>query len=110
VTGPIFEDLVQLDGTGLFVAEQALGAATSVFCPFDGLIELSGTIPMFGDVLNSTAWFHNLCDQVSLDECRFGLALETDGTGEQYLGKFEHGHFDGDLSITSVDYDYDFDV
>ncbi|KAE9373114.1 acid protease [Stipitochalara longipes BDJ] len=110
VTGPIFKDLVSLDGTGLFVASQALGAATLDFCPFDGIIGLADDIPMFPDSLNSTTWFATLCHQGSLDECRFGLALETDGTGEQYLGKIEHDRFEGDLSVTSVYYDFEYEA
>jgi cathepsin D len=70
--------------------------------PFDGLIGFGSPL---SDVLNSTPWFHSLCDQGSLDECRFGLALETDGTGEQYLGKVEHDRFEKPLSLTSLYYD-----
>jgi hypothetical protein len=36
--------------------------------------------------------------------------LETEGTGEQYLGKAKHDRFEGDLSTTSVYYDYEFDA
>lgn len=56
-------------------------------------------------MFNSTPWFHSLCDQGSLDECRFGLALETNGTGEQYLGKVEHDRLEASLSVISLFYE-----
>lgn len=110
ISGSIYKDVVRLDETSLSVAEQALGEATDPPTPsfsYDGLIGFGTPL---GDVLNSTPWFESLCDQGSLDECRFGLALETDGTGEQYFGKVEHDRFKGPLSVTSLFYDAYFDL
>lgn len=97
--------MVRLDGTGLAVAEQAIGLtalpASPPAYPLDGLIGFAGPL---SDVLNSSTWFLNLCAQRTVDECRFGLALDTDGTGKQYLGKVEHERFNEPLSVTSLYY------
>jgi cathepsin D len=110
ILGPIYKDIVRLDGTSLSVPEQALGEVTVPTTPsfsYDGLIGFGSPI---SDALNSTPWFQSLCEQDSLDECRFGLALQTDGTGEQYFGNIEHGRFNGPLSVTSLLYDPYYDT
>jgi cathepsin D len=110
IFGSIYKDIVCLDRTSLSVPEQAIGEVTIPTTPsfsYDGLIGFGSPI---NDVLNSTPWFQSLCEQSSLDECRFGLAFQTDGTGEQYFGNIEHDRFKGRLSTTSLLYDPYYDT
>ena len=78
---------------------QPLGAVTDPLTPatfpYDGLIGFAG---LQQTALNASSWFNHLCDEGVLDECRFGIAYETDSTGTQYFGKVEHHVFEGELS------------
>lgn len=65
----------------------------------DGLIGFAGT-----DQPNETTFFESLCDQGSVQECRFGLALWDDGIGTQILGGVDRSRFAGPLSVAPVQY------
>jgi hypothetical protein len=67
--------------------------------PNDGLIGFSG---IYQTALNSSSWFQHLCDEHELDECRFGIAYQTDNTGVQYFGYVARERFDGPLSVGPV--------
>ena len=75
------------------VSAQPLGSTTRwspttkpAFPVGDGLIGFGD-----GSTLGSgvQGWFSNLCSAQQVDECRFGLAFGTDGTGTQYYGGVE---------------------
>ncbi|OHW90382.1 aspartic protease precursor, partial [Colletotrichum incanum] len=45
--------------------------------------------------LHATPFFHRLCEQGTIKECRFGLALKRDGTGLQVVGEVDETLFSG---------------
>ena len=65
----------------------------------DGLIGFAGT-----EQPNETTFFESLCDQLSVQECRFGLALWDNGIGTQILGGVDNSRFAGLLSVAPVPY------
>jgi pepsin A len=67
--------------------------------PHDGIIGLGGQ--RFSGT-NGTTFFHNLCERNLLDECRFGLALESSGTGTLTLGGVSDTLAGGEKSLTKV--------
>jgi cathepsin D len=67
--------------------------------PNDGLIGFSG---IYQSAINSTSWFQHLCDEHELQECRFGIAYQTDDTGVQYFGYVDEERFEGPLSVGPV--------
>ncbi|KAG0646502.1 hypothetical protein D0Z07_7451 [Hyphodiscus hymeniophilus] len=101
IVGQIYKDVVQLDGTRLSVPQQPLGVtplSSQPGFPHDGLVGFGGP----GSAINGSAWVQDLCAEGGLDQCRFGLALETDDTGVQYFGTVEHSRFDGALSVAPL--------
>jgi pepsin A len=67
--------------------------------PNDGLVGLSG---IYQTAVNSSSWFQHLCDEDELDQCRFGIAYQTDLTGVQYFGYVDEERFEGPLSVGPV--------
>lgn len=102
-TGEIYTDLIAQHGTDLSVAQQTLGAISSPQSPdtfpHQGLIGYAGSDSA---QLGGTPFIHSLCEQNSLDECRFGLALKTDGTGTLYYGGVQSTAFSGSLATASI--------
>ena len=92
-----------LDGTSLTLPAQILGTVTDPVSPpsfpHDGLVGFAG---LSQSAINSTSWFQHICDHGLVDECRFGLAFETDDTGVQYCGYVDEERFYGDLSVAPV--------
>jgi len=68
--------------------------------PGDGLIGFLNQPSSLGD--NATTWFTKLCDSKLIDQCRFGIALRTDCTGEQFFGSVEHAVFDNELTVAPI--------
>jgi hypothetical protein len=67
--------------------------------PHDGIAGFSGQIvPGF----NQTPFFHTLCNEGHVAECRFGFALESNATGKQILGGVDRSLFQGELSVTPI--------
>jgi hypothetical protein len=103
IEGPIYKDIVTLDSTQLSITEMPLGVVTvpesPPTFPNDGLIGFSG---IYQTALNSSSWFQHLCDEHELDECRFGIAYQTDDTGVQYFGYVAEDRFEGPLSVGPV--------
>ena len=99
----MYKDVVALDHTSLSVLDQPLGAVADPLSPptfpHDGLVGFAG---LQQSALNATSWFNHLCDEGALDECRFGIAYETDSTGTQYFGKVEYDTFEGQLSVAPL--------
>ncbi len=62
--------------------------------PHDGIAGMTGRSGLLGH----HGWVKNLCTQRKLEECRFGLALGTAGTGKQVFGGVDHSLFDGELT------------
>ncbi|GJC96157.1 hypothetical protein ColKHC_04983 [Colletotrichum higginsianum] len=52
--------------------------------------------------LKATPFFHQLCDQGTVKECRFGLAFKGDGTGVQVLGEVDETLFSGSLAKATI--------
>lgn len=67
--------------------------------PHDGVAGL-GSSDRSG--LNATTFFHQLCDQGTVKECRFGLAFKGDGTGVQVLGEVDEALFSGSLAKATI--------
>ena len=103
ISGLLYEDIVGLDGTSLTLPAQILGTvadpASPPSFPHDGLVGFAG---LSQSAIKSASWFQHLCDHGFVDECRFGLAFETDDTGIQYFGYVDEERFYGDLSVAPV--------
>ncbi|TQN71643.1 Pepsin A, partial [Colletotrichum shisoi] len=67
--------------------------------PHDGVAGL-GSFKRSG--LKATPFFHQLCDQGTVKECRFGLAFKGDGTGVQVLGEVDQTLFSGSLAKATI--------
>ncbi|MCJ1442906.1 MAG: hypothetical protein MMC23_003403 [Stictis urceolatum] len=102
-SGPKYQDLISLSGSNLSVSAQTLGSITSPQSPptfpHDGLIGFGSED---GSALRASPWFHSLCNEGALDECRFGLAFGTQGTGMQYFGSVESSEFTGELTSAPI--------
>ncbi|MCJ1353997.1 MAG: hypothetical protein MMC33_003984 [Icmadophila ericetorum] len=78
----------------LTIGDQYTGA---IQVPGDGIVGFGG-----GTATNSTSFFERLCEQGSVQECRFGLALWDNDSGSQHLGGVDHSKFSGQLSVAAV--------
>ncbi|KAI9644565.1 hypothetical protein NHQ30_006586 [Ciborinia camelliae] len=91
ITGSLYNDTVLFQS--LTLPNQTIGiipsisntTSTSIY-PHNGIVGL-GDPSLSGS--NSTPYFHNLCDQHLVSECRFGLALSTNGSGSLTLGALD---------------------
>jgi len=103
IEGPIYKDLVALDGTHLSISEMPLGVVTvpesPPTFPNDGLVGFAG---ISSSAINSSSWFQYLCDQGQVQQCRFGIAYRTDDTGIQYFGYVDEERFEGPLRVGAV--------
>ncbi|KAF4630113.1 hypothetical protein G7Y89_g8027 [Cudoniella acicularis] len=103
IDGPIYKDVVSLDNTLLSIAQMPLGVVTVPLSPptfpNDGLVGFSGVSQ---SAINSSSWFQHLCEEGQLQECRFGIAYQTDDTGMQYFGYVDEERFEGPLSVSPV--------
>ncbi|EXJ72856.1 uncharacterized protein A1O5_04004 [Cladophialophora psammophila CBS 110553] len=101
INGTLYRDTVTL--AGLTVENQTLGVAnesqSSTNYPHDGIIGFGAQ--RFA-ANNATSWFHNLCANGLVDECRFGLALNDANSGSLVVGTLDSGLFDGDLTKTPI--------
>ncbi|KAJ5339140.1 acid protease [Penicillium brevicompactum] len=99
VTGPLINDTVRF---GKFSTQQAFGLADpqedgSNLIPGDGIIG-------FGYPSNinlESTFFHTLCAQHKVSECRFGLTLGRE-KGTQVLGTLDKSLFEGELVTTTI--------
>lgn len=99
VTGPLINDTIKF---GTFSTQQTFGVADpqedgSNLIPADGIIG-------FGYPSNielESTFFHTLCAQHRVSECRFGLTLGRD-KGTQVLGSLDKSLFEGELTTTPI--------
>jgi cathepsin D len=71
---------------------------TNTTLPHDGLLGFDTVQLRPGDIFgNYTTWFQNLCAQGDVPECRFGLALGTNGIGTQVIGELDASMYKGKL-------------
>ncbi|CAI6338676.1 unnamed protein product [Periconia digitata] len=100
--GKNFEDSVTLSGSNFTVTNQYIGiiSTTTEGIPRAGLIGFAGENSSFS---GQPGWFENLCTNKAFDECRYGLAFNTNHTGVQYLGGVEDTAFTGDLVTTPIE-------
>ncbi|KAK3674707.1 hypothetical protein LTR78_005429 [Recurvomyces mirabilis] len=70
--------------------------------PHQGIVGFSSTHANTTQ-LDAIPLFQTLCNQHTVRECKFGLALGTDGNGTQVLGGTDHQLFDGDLITVDAD-------
>ncbi|OAA39507.1 aspartyl protease [Beauveria brongniartii RCEF 3172] len=100
--GKVYRDVITQLGANLVVPQQAIGAIddpkTPATFPRDGLIGYAGK---GGAALHESSFFFSLCASNALSECRFGLALRTDGTGQLHYGTVVKEEFVDEL--TTVD-------
>jgi pepsin A len=69
--------------------------------PGQGIIGLLGTSADDSSV-GDTPFFQHLCNEGRVDECRFGLGLETSGTGSLTLGGVDHALVSGDMATAPI--------
>lgn len=67
-----------------------------------------GIIGFLGESADSSSFggipfFQHLCDEGLVDECRFGLGLETSGTGSLSLGGIDRSLLNKDMAMASLD-------
>ncbi|KAM3512508.1 hypothetical protein MY11210_003851 [Beauveria gryllotalpidicola] len=97
--GKVYRDVITQLGANLVVPQQAIGAIdnpeTPATFPRDGLIGYAGK---GGAALGENPFFFSLCASNALSECRFGLALRTDGTGQLHYGTVVKEEFVGELT------------
>ena len=99
VKGTLFNDTVKF---GTFETHQIFGSARkeageSNLIPADGILGL-GDPATFEE---GSSFFHTLCAQHQVPECRFGLVLGRD-QGTQVLGRLDKSLFEGELTTTSI--------
>jgi cathepsin D len=69
--------------------------------PHQGLVGFGGTAADQTQ-LGGTPFFQNLCDQKVVDQCRYGLAFGTNGTGVQVLGGVDEHLVSGSFVYSDV--------
>ncbi|KAK1254824.1 hypothetical protein MKX08_008819 [Trichoderma sp. CBMAI-0020] len=69
--------------------------------PGQGIIGLLGTSADDSSV-GGTPFFQHLCDEGQVDECRFGLGLETSGTGSLTLGGVDRPLLSGGMATAPI--------
>lgn len=89
---------------GITANNQTIGSVISSspagnVIPHDGIVGFAGQIV---SGFNSTPFFHNLCAEGHVKECRFGLALKTNGTGKMVLGEADKNLYKGELSVAPI--------
>lgn len=88
---------------GVKVENQTVGIAdsseSSTAYPHDGIIGF-GSQRFAAD--NATSWFHNLCDERLVDDCRFGLALDNATSGSLVIGSVDDDLLDGNLTTSPL--------
>jgi len=99
--GEIYSDQVTL---GSLTADNQLvgsvaNSSASLTFPHQGIVGFAGQ--RFSG-FNSTPLFHTLCNQRRVSQCRFGLALNINGSGTQVLGDLDTFLYDGSLSIAPI--------
>ncbi|KAM3074119.1 hypothetical protein ACMFMG_003059 [Clarireedia jacksonii] len=103
IIGALYNDTATFQS--LTVTSQTIGiagannTANSTY-PGQGIIGLGN--PAFSGS-GATPFFHNLCEQGSIEECRFGLALHTNDTGSLTLGGLDFNLVPGgNAALTKV--------
>lgn len=102
----MFNDTVKFGSTTVY---QTVGSAASLpdgtnLIPTDGIVGFSGL--MVSNFEGASPYFHSLCDQGQLDQCRFGITLGDNGTGTQVLGALDKSLFEGRLTTTEIVYEW----
>lgn len=69
------------------------------FFPHSGIVGLAGN-RFAAD--NTTPFLHALCSLGLVEECRFGLALGSAGTGNLIMGKLDNSLFKGNLTTAPI--------
>jgi pepsin A len=88
----------------LLSAHQTIGSANpqadgSDLIPGDGIIGFGDN--SLASLDGASPFFHSLCAQHKVSECRFGLVLGCD-RGTQVLGRLDKSLFEGELTTTSI--------
>lgn len=99
VTGALINDTVKF---GKFSTQQAFGLADpqedgSNLIPGDGIIGFGYP----SNIKLESTFFHTLCAQHKVSECRFGLILGRE-KGTQVLGTLDKSLFEGELVHTPI--------
>ena len=97
-----FANLTSTDQTlGAVIKKAQTDNGTITTLPHQGIVGFSGILANETQ-LGGKPFFQSLCDQGAIEDCRFGLALGTNGTGTQILGGIEGDLFEGTLVETPV--------
>ncbi|KIX05814.1 uncharacterized protein Z518_03786 [Rhinocladiella mackenziei CBS 650.93] len=101
INGTVYHDTVTLGG--LKVENQTIGVSNSTDSsteyPHDGIIGFGAQ--QFA-ANNATSYFHNLCEENLVDDCRFGIALDNATAGSFVIGTLDDDLFDGDLTTSPL--------
>ena len=82
--------------------KQTVGSAIgNSVLPHQGIVGFSGQFAAQFPT-NSTSFFQSLCNQQQVTQCRFGLALTSNGTGTQILGELDSSLYSGNLTVVPV--------
>jgi len=101
-----FQDNVTLAGltahqyVGSIIKKPEPNNETITVLPHQGIVGFSAVLANETS-LGGVPFFWNLCQSDAVKDCRFGLALETNGTGQQILGGIDESLFHGPLQTTS---------
>jgi hypothetical protein len=81
-------------------ATQPVGTTNgSAQIPHDGIVGFSGKTFVGFPTPNASSFFETLCNDKVVSSCRFGLALNSDGTGSHFLGEIDSTVYDGELTL-----------
>lgn len=69
--------------------------------PGQGIVGLLGT-SVDDSSVGGIPFFQQLCNEGQVDECRFGLGLETSGTGSMTLGGVDRALVSGDMATAPI--------
>ncbi|KAJ5123149.1 acid protease [Penicillium atrosanguineum] len=98
VTGQMYNDTVKF---GSMEAHQTVGSADgTALIPADGIVGFAGLA--VSSFHGAAPFFHSLCQQGQVADCRFGITLWEDGKGTQVLGALDKSLFKGELTTASV--------
>ena len=70
--------------------------------PHDGIVGFAGNTTKYS-FLGGLPYLQNLCKESLVEECRFGLAFDTSGTGKEILGGIETDMIEGEMTVVETE-------
>jgi hypothetical protein len=86
---------------GSMEAHQTVGSAQgTALIPADGIVGFAGL--EVSSFHGAAPFFHSLCQQGKVDDCRFGITLWENEKGTLVLGALDESLFKGELTTTTL--------